>query len=277
VGNTFTRSLTVTVVGGGSVTRTPDLPGYTDGSNVQLEAIPLTGWAFSAWSGDLTGNTNPANLLMDADKNVTSTFLDIAPPTVAVTSPNGGEVVTVGTSATLSWTASDNAAVTGVDLELSRTGSGGPYEPLATGIANSGSFNWNVTGPVSSNALLRATARDAATNSTPDVSDAEFSIADPTGVDDGPVTTFALSPVLPNPARGAARFHIALPHEANVRLAVHDVQGRELFVLADGSYPAGRHSLDWPGRSGARLDPGLYFVRFTAVGRTMVRRFVVVR
>lgn len=274
VGNLPAYTLTVNVVGGGSVTRTPDLPGYTGGSSVQIEAIPAVGWAFSAWSGDLTGSTNPDALLMDADKTVTSTFLDVAAPAVAVTAPNGAELLTVGNGTALTWTASDNAAVTSVDLELSRAGAGGPFEPVASGLANSGTYNWTVTGPVTSNALLRVTARDAAANSAQDLSDVAFSIADPAGVDDGPVTALALAPVWPNPARGPVRFGFALPQEARVHLGVLDVQGRELLVLADGAYPAGRHSLDWRGASRDALDPGLYFVRLNVLGRTLVRRFV---
>jgi hypothetical protein len=274
VGNLPAFTLTVNVVGGGTVTKTPDLPDYSSGASVQLEALPGAGWAFSAWSGDLTGSTNPANLLMNANKTVTSTFLDVAPPSVAVTSPNGAELLTTGTNATLTWSASDNAAVTAVDLELSRAGAGGPYETVATGLANSGTYNWSVTGPATSNALLRATARDAATNSAQDVSDAAFSIADPTGVEDGPVSALALAPVWPNPARGGVRFGFALPQEASVHIGIHDVQGRELLVLADGTYPAGRHALDWTGRARLALDPGLYFVRLNVLGRTLVRRFV---
>jgi hypothetical protein len=277
VGNILARTLIVNVVGGGSVTKSPDLPGYLQGAGVQLEAIPAVGWAFSAWSGDLAGTTNPDSLYMDTNKTVTSTFLDIAAPSVAVTAPNGAEVLTIGTGTTLTWSATDNAAVTSVDLELSRAGAGGPFEPVATGIANSGTHNWTVTGPPTSNALLRATARDAATNSAQDVSDAEFSIADPTGVGGGPVTAVALAPVWPNPARGSMRFGFALPHEADVHLAVHDVQGRELLVLADGRHPAGRHALDWTGGPRSALDPGLYFVRLSVMGRTLVRRFVYMR
>jgi len=55
------------------------------------------------------------------------------------------------------------------------------------------------------------------------------------------------------------------------------VQGRELLVLADGPLPAGRHSFDWTSTSHSRLDPGLYFVRFTVPGRSFVQRFALVR
>ena len=271
------RTLTVNVVGGGSVTKAPDLPTYPNLSSVQLTAVPATGWAFSAWSGDLVSTNNPDNLLMDAAKTVTSTFLDIAAPTVSVTSPNGGEVLNSGNNSNITWTAADNAAVTAVDLDLSRAGAGGPYESIATGLANTGTFSWLVTTPITTNALVRATAHDAAGHATQDQSNAVFSIAAGAGVSDGPVTEFALSPVWPNPVRRSTRFEFALPREAGVHLGVHDVQGRELLVLADGAFPAGRHSVDWSGVAGGRLDPGLYFIRFSAAGHTIVRRFVLMR
>jgi hypothetical protein len=271
------RTLTLSVVGGGTVSKSPNQATYTDGASVQLTANPGTGWAFSAWSGDLVSPSSPANLVMDTDKTVTSTFLDIASPTVAVTSPNGAEVRYAGLRSNITWTAADNAAVTAIDLELSRNGVGGPYEPIATGIANSGTFSWLATFPGTTHALIRATAHDAAAHTTQDLSNAEFSIANPAGVDNGPVTEFALSPVWPNPVRQSTRFQFALPRDANVHLGVHDVQGRELLVLADDQFPAGRHSVDWSPVAGSRLVPGLYFVRMTVPGGNLVRRFVLMK
>jgi hypothetical protein len=271
------RTLTLTVIGVGSVAKSPNQSTFLNGSSVQLTAVPGSGWAFSTWSGDLTGNTNPSNLLMDADKSVTSTFSDIQSPTVAVSAPNGGEVLNVGSNTSLTWTATDNTHVKNVDLHLSRSGTGGPFESVAAAIANSGSFSWSVTGPVTTNAFLRVTARDSTSNSAQDLSNAAFSIANGAGVLDGPITEFALAPVLPNPVRGATRFVFAMPAEAPVHLSIHDVQGRELLVLADGPFPAGRHSIDWTSGARARLDPGLYFVRFSVPGRALVQRFALVR
>jgi hypothetical protein len=67
-----------------------------------------------------------------------------------------------------------------------------------------------------------------------------------------------------------------LPRAARVHLGVYDVQGREAAVLADGEYEAGRHRIRWLG-AGAVEEPGLYFVRLTVEGRTLVRRAVVLR
>src|SRR6185503_2575243 len=44
-----TRSLTVNVVGSGTVTKSPNLTAYPQGSVVQLTATPAAGWLFSGW------------------------------------------------------------------------------------------------------------------------------------------------------------------------------------------------------------------------------------
>ncbi len=108
---------------------------------------------------------------------------DMVDPTVAVTSPNGGEILQVSTSANLTWNATDAlGGVTSVNLDLSRTGAGGPWESIATGQPNSGSYAWNVNGPGTTQAILRVTASDAAGNSGSDVSDAVWTIETPVPV-----------------------------------------------------------------------------------------------
>jgi len=69
-------TLTVSVVGTGcSVTKSPDQATYTFGTNVQLTAVPVSGWAFSGWSGDLSGSDNTSIITMDGNKAVTATFI----------------------------------------------------------------------------------------------------------------------------------------------------------------------------------------------------------
>ena len=41
---------------------------------VTIEAVPSFGHVFDGWSGDLSGTTNPAILLMDCDKSITASF-----------------------------------------------------------------------------------------------------------------------------------------------------------------------------------------------------------
>jgi subtilisin family serine protease len=107
--------------------------------------------------------------------------VDVTDPVAQVLSPNGAEVLLVGTNANITWNASD-PIISGnpvlITIELSRSGLAGPFsETLASGIANSGSFNWFVTGPITTDAAVRITAVDPCTNQGLDVSDAEFTIA----------------------------------------------------------------------------------------------------
>jgi hypothetical protein len=269
-------ALTVNVIppGAGTVSRSPDQNGYATGTSVQLTANPGPGWSFSAWSGAVTGSTNPVDVVMDADKTVTATFADVAPPTVALKTPNGGENLGLGLHYSITWTMADNDTVNSVDLTLSRNGAAGPFEALITGLRNRSKFDWVVTTPATGHALVRITAHDPAGHTTQDLSDAEFTIAAGVGVDDSPVTAFALSPLWPNPVRGRARFEIALPRAAHVRLGVYDLQGRERLVLADGVFAAGVHAMDGGQFEAAGLGPGLYFLRMSVPGKTLVRRFL---
>ena len=134
---------------------------------------------------------------------------DATAPAVTVDAPNGGEVVTVGDPLSIQWTATDSVGVTGVDILLSRDGGLTYPEVLASGVANTGSFNWNATGPDSPvpDAFIQVVAHDGGCNAGIDVSNAAFQIAaNTTGLPtSGPITEFALGRIFPNPTTGAAQ------------------------------------------------------------------------
>ncbi len=71
------HTLTVTVVGGGSITKNPSQATYHYGDRVNLTANPSAGWAFQGWTGDFTGTDNPATITMDGNKTITATFAKI--------------------------------------------------------------------------------------------------------------------------------------------------------------------------------------------------------
>jgi uncharacterized repeat protein (TIGR02543 family) len=66
--------LTINIVGEGSVAQNPNKDLYIHGETVQLTASASQGWTFSGWSGDLSGLTNPATIVMTGNKTVTATF-----------------------------------------------------------------------------------------------------------------------------------------------------------------------------------------------------------
>ena len=71
-------SLTVSIVGSGSVAKVPDQASYHLGDVVQLTPTPAAGWSFSAWSGDISGSLNPVSVIINGTTSVTATFVQNA-------------------------------------------------------------------------------------------------------------------------------------------------------------------------------------------------------
>jgi hypothetical protein len=89
-----------------------------------------------------------------------------------------------------------------------------------------------------------------------------------------PAREFAFTSIGPSPGDGPMRIAFAAGHEARVRLAVHDVLGRVVEVLVDGTVPAGRHDAVWEGTS---VPAGLYFLRLEWPGGAATRRVALTR
>src|SRR6185436_6300167 len=90
---------------------------------------------------------------------------------------------------------------------------------------------------------------------------------------------FALSLAGPNPFRSSARFELAVPMTAEVRLEVCDLAGRRVRTLEDGVLPPGHHMRTWDGAAddGSAAAAGMYFVRFSAPGIESMSRAILIR
>ena len=51
---------------------------FEDGTTVLLEAVPASGYLFTSWSGDLSGTTNPATIVIECNNSITANFSQIA-------------------------------------------------------------------------------------------------------------------------------------------------------------------------------------------------------
>jgi lysophospholipase L1-like esterase len=71
-------SLTTNVEGEGSISERVIKSGissnYNSGTIVELTAIPMSGWRFESWLGDLTGSENPIEININNTKTVTAVF-----------------------------------------------------------------------------------------------------------------------------------------------------------------------------------------------------------
>lgn len=91
-------------------------------------------------------------------------------------------------------------------------------------------------------------------------------LGDPASAPEGTQLRYALQPVAPNPVRDAATIGFQVPVQAEIDLRVYDVTGREVVVLARGSYAAGSHDVRWDGRDarGNSVASGVYYYRLQA-------------
>lgn len=88
-----------------------------------------------------------------------------------------------------------------------------------------------------------------------------------------------LRPSYPNPFRSQTTLEYALPASADVRIAIYDVLGRRVRVLAEGDHTAGRHDVTWDGRNnaGQPVASGLYLIRLEADGQTRLQKATLLR
>ena len=223
--------------------------------------------------------SNPFRAVLDRAV-ATGTILDdddVTPPSVTVLSPNGHESVVQGAVINFNWSATDNVAVEAVDLWLSRD-DGATWESIATGLANTGTYAWTSTGPLTQLARLKVVASDHHLQAGEDISDSAWEITTADGVPPTLPTAFALDLASENPARGASRIRYALPRDQHVRLALLDVRGRVVAVLRDSEEPAGIHEVVWDGRTATGVAAsGIYFVQFQTQDWKAQRRLVRLR
>jgi len=73
--------------------------------------------------------------------------------------------------------------------------------------------------------------------------------------------SFALFQNYPNPFNASTILALELSHEGHVDLAIYDLLGKQIRILADGSLPEGLHKIAWDGcdDGGKAVTSGIYF------------------
>jgi len=134
-----TYTLNITSLNG-SVTKNPDLAQYDSNTTVELTAIPNTGYHFVNWSVDATGSTNPLNVTMNGNKNITANFA-IDTYTLNITAINGSvtknpDLVLYDSNTTVQLTAVPATGYHFVDWSVDASGSTNPLNVTMNGNKN---------------------------------------------------------------------------------------------------------------------------------------------
>ena len=101
-------TLTVNIVGSGSVAKSPDRASYISGTVVTLNPQAAAGWTFTGWSVDLSGSADPEDITMDSNKTVTATF----------TQTLGPEAVDLGTAESEGFVILSEAGITDIPASV---------------------------------------------------------------------------------------------------------------------------------------------------------------
>ncbi len=191
--------------------------------------------------------------------------LDVTEPTVALTSPIAGDSWGVGATRNITWTATDDTEVESVDIVLSRDGGLTWDETLASGIENTGTFTWTVTGPESTECRIIVYALDGSYNEGwAEIAD-DFRITGISSVGDDLPGATALAPAHPNPFNPRTTISYKLGADTHARLQVFSVDGRLIKTLVDRTQQAGQHQAVWNGTDskGQSVASGNYLYTLT--------------
>jgi len=91
--------------------------------------------------------------------------------------------------------------------------------------------------------------------------------------------SFSLAQNFPNPFNSSTVIRFELPEDGEVELAVYNLAGQRVAVLAQGWREAGTYTVRWDGRDeGEReLASGVYLYRLRAGERMETRKLALVR
>jgi hypothetical protein len=123
----------------------PASANFTNNTTITIEAIPAAGYRFDGWGGDVSGNTNPATIVMDCSKLIVAGFTRILHTVIIDVSGNGMIFPPEGT-----YTYYEGQA-----LEIgARAGDGWHFSNWTGGVANPNSDN--TTAIISSDMTITA-------------------------------------------------------------------------------------------------------------------------
>ena len=87
---------------------------------------------------------------------------------------------------------------------------------------------------------------------------------------------YALGQNYPNPFNPTTTIRFELPEDTHTRIAIYDLRGREIVLLANKPFHAGYHHVVWQGRDtfGNAVPSGMYFYRMEANAFSRTRKMV---
>ncbi|HDZ12703.1 MAG TPA: T9SS type A sorting domain-containing protein, partial [Bacteroidetes bacterium] len=89
-------------------------------------------------------------------------------------------------------------------------------------------------------------------------------------------TQFVLEQNFPNPFNPSTKITFGLPSSEQTTIAIYNLLGAKVRLLASGKFSAGYHSIVWDGRDnrGRVVGPGIYLYRLQSGSRILVNKMI---
>ncbi|MEA3475054.1 MAG: lectin like domain-containing protein [Candidatus Cloacimonadota bacterium] len=93
---------------------------------------------------------------------------------------------------------------------------------------------------------------------------------------------FFITQNYPNPFTKKTSISYTLPKPAHVSIKIYNIKGQLVKTLVDENKPAGYHTVDWdvleiPASAGTGMSSGIYFYKFEAEGKTLIKKMILIR
>ena len=87
-------------------------------------------------------------------------------------------------------------------------------------------------------------------------------------------SAFSVSQNYPNPFNPTTKISFSLPQKSQIKLKVFDVLGREIQILADGIYEAGKHEAEF---YASNLSSGVYFYNLSDGTSSITKKMLLIK
>lgn len=199
----------------------------------------------------------------------TSAPFTIAEPTIEVLAPSPDDLWWVGDTLAVQWMSAGTSGA--VNIDVSRD-DGISWSSVASRIADSGRFFWEVAGPPSHRCVIRVADCDGFPVAVSGVFTIDLLSAMHADVPSG----LDLAVIGRHPSSTRVGLRCCIPHEEYGSLAIYDLSGRLVTKLFEGPFSAGEHVLWWsPENPSPRPLQGVFVARLEFGDRRLRTPFVI--
>jgi hypothetical protein len=263
-GGTFTLNYTVTSNNASTVEVRYSL-GTTDlsptdsvavvgGANAKTKQVTVpAGFAAGMYDVKVCAREQPYQTDWVCDTETQALVVDNTNPTATLTAPNGGESWPLGSGQNITWTANDlNLGANPISLYLSMDGGATWPTTIATGLANTPPYLWNVGGGMGTQCRVKVVVPDKAGNQASDASNANFTIY---GTDNSAPVVNLLTPaagtaLAPTYIRGASYVASGTANDPESGIAATQFSysadgGATWPAIGAGVFGVGQYTANW--------------------------------